>query len=358
MEVIKKRELCIVHIGMPKTGSSTLQTTFFQGLDDERVSYGNLPHPNQSGWLYGLFVKDCFNYHFFREWCYDSIEKIEHFKRNTKKLLMEGFINHRTEIEILSGEDLFHLHEEGVVELKSFLELFFKRVIIVAYVRPVKSFMESAFQQLLKHTTLNHLNAIGIYHPYKNFERYDNVFGQNNVRLFKFDPSAFPEGDIVLDFCQKMNLNPSRSKVKVVNESLSKEAVAILFTYHYHANAKTDFGAKVHTLQFRLVELLKNIGTNKFRFSNQYIKRILDTFHDDYAWIKNRMNDSFNERIDINNDDGFSNEWELMDYSTNYIDDLVKLLDNVLIPFELVKHPQTVAKLVDLLMNKIYEDLK
>lgn len=353
----QKKELCIIHIGMPKTGSSTLQEAFFKGLSDTRVSYGNLPNPNQSGWTYGLFVKDSSNYHFFKEWGIDTQHKIDIFREESKKLLVEGFKSHKTSIEILSGEDLFHLHEEGVRELKSFLTPYFKRVIVVAYVRPVKSFLESAFQQRVKHLPLNSLDIKSIYHRYKNLESYDKVFGLENVKLFKFDPSTFPEGDIVLDFCQKLNLKSSKSEIKVVNESISKESVSILFTYHFHANVKTDFGAKVHIVQNRLVELLRGIGTNKFRFSNQYMANVLETFKDDYAWIQNRIKDSLEEALDANDTSGISNEHQLMEYSTNYIDDLVKLLDTTPIPFELLKHPQTVAKLVDLLMRKIYNEM-
>lgn len=350
MEIIKKRELCIVHIGMPKTGSSTLQENFFQGIDDPRVSYIQ----NQAGWIHGLFVEHPLDYHFFKNININTLEQFEKYKTNSMQILVNSFLDDSRSIEIFSCEDAFHLDEKGVEKLKLFLEPYFRKIIIVGYVRPLKSFLESAFQQLVKYHNQANLDYNTFYHPYKNFKRYDNVFGKENVKLFKFDPSTFPEGDILLDFCQKMNLKPSKSKVKVVNESISKEAVAILFTYHYHANAKTDFGVKSYTIQLKLVNLLRNIGTNKFRFSNQYIKRILDTFHDDYTWIKNRMNES----TDIEDMDGFSDEWELMEYGTNSINDLVKLLDNVPIPFELVKHPQTVAKLVDLLMNKIYEDLK
>jgi hypothetical protein len=260
-------------------------------------------------------------------------------------------------IEILSCEDAFHLDEKGVEKLKLFLEPYFRTIIIVGYVRPLKSFLESAFQQLVKYHNQANLDYNTFYHPYKNFKRYDNVFGQDNVKLFKFDPSAFEEGDILLDFCQKMNLKPSISKVKVVNESISKEAVAILFTYNYHANAKTDFDAKTYMLQLRMVELLRKLGTNKFRFTNQYIANVLNTFHHDYHWIQTRLGDLLDEFTDVEDVSGFSNEWELMEYATNSINDLVRLLDNVPIPFELVKHPQTVAKLVDLLMNKIYNDI-
>jgi len=351
--IASKKKLCIVHIGMPKTGSSTLQENFFHGIDDPRVSYIQ----NQAGWIHGLFVEHPLDYHFFKNININTLEQFEKYKTNSMQILVNSFLDDSRSIEILSCEDAFHLDEKGVEKLKLFLEPYFRKIIIVGYVRPLKSFLESAFQQLVKYHNQANLDHNTFYHPYKNFKRYDNVFGQDNVKLFKFDPSAFPEGDILLDFCQKMNLKPSKSKVKVVNESISKEAVAILFTYNYHANAKTDFDTKTFMLQLRMVELLSKLGTNKFRFTNQYIANVLNTFHDDYHWIQTRLGDLLDEFTDVEDVSGFSNEWELMDYSTNYIDDLVKLLDNVPIPFELVKHPQTVAKLVDLLMNKIYNDI-
>lgn len=356
MEVIQKKELCIVHIGMPKTGSSTLQKVLFHGIDDSRVSYTHLKEFNQGCILYGMFMNNPENFHYFASRGWTPLQ-IKEFSDINKNLLVDGFLKYDTSIEVLSGEDLFHFSHEAIVKLKQFLDPYFKKIVVVGYVRPVKSFLESAFQQLVKYHELATMNHGQFYHPFKKFERYDKVFGPENVKLFKFDPSTFPEGDIVLDFCQKLNLKPSKSDVQIVHESISKEAVSILFTYHFHANIKTNFGTKVRIVQNRLVELLRKIGTNKFRFSNQYMAKVLETFKDDYAWIQKRMNDSFDESLDSNDVGGISNEQELMEYSTSYIDDLVKLLDNVPIPFELVKHPQTVAKLVDLLMQKIYNDL-
>ncbi|MGD9975477.1 MAG: hypothetical protein AB7S77_20645, partial [Desulfatirhabdiaceae bacterium] len=109
--------------------------------------------------------------------------------------------------------------------------------------------------------------------------------------------------------------------------------------------------------QHILVKLLSHVGNNKFTFSNTFIQKMLEKKKDDFVWIQNRIKDSLEEALAANDASGISNEQELMEYATNYIDDLVKLLDTTLIPFELVKHPQTVAKLVDLLMRKIYNEM-
>lgn len=354
--VMQKKELCIVHIGMPKTGSSTLQEAFFYGLNDENVTYVNLPHSNQSGWIYGTFCQQPESYHFFIKQFITSKKEIKNFREKTKKLLIDGFENQKSNTSLISGEDLFHFNTNEIELMKKFLNEYFRKVLIVAYVRPVKSFFNSAFQQLVKYHDQGNIDFNKFYHKYKNLKGYDEVFGIENVKLFKFDPSAFPEGDIVLDFCHKMHLKPTYSDNKVVNESLSKEAISILFTYNYHINSKTDFGKKKYMVQNKLVEEISRIGSEKFQFSDKYIARVLENFHDDYAWIKQRMGADFdNNPILVN--DGVSTETELMFYSTNYISDLVNIIGINEFPFQLIKHPQTIARLTDILANKIHDDI-
>ncbi len=356
MEVIKKKELCIVHVGMPKTGSSTLQNAFFKGLNDKSVSYGNLPNSNQSGWLYGLFAKDIVNYHFFKGWGIDTQDKIDKFREESKKLLITGFENSGTSIEILSGEDLFHLHEEGVRELKNFLTAYFKNIVIVAYVRPVKSFLESAFQQMIKHVPINRLDSNLIYHRYTNFASYLNVFGTDSVQLWRFDPKQFPEGDILLDFTTRLGLQPQRSKIKVVNESIAKEAISILFTYHFHENAKTDFGERQYKLRYQLVELLRKIGSEKFKFSGQFIQRAIAANQEDYEWIVRVMGEDFKETPESLSAEGVDNEHELMHYATQFIPNLVELAGEFAKDLKLDDTPQTVARLVDKIMLRLAHD--
>lgn len=355
MEIEKKRDLCIVHIGMPKTGSSSIQESFFSGISDKKISYANLHEANHSIALYGMFTENPETYHIFSKKGWKTKE-ISAFNTKNKELLIDGFLNHVSPIEIISGEDIYHLSEDAVLKMKLFLTNYFQKIIIIAYVRPPKSFMESAFQQLVKHNDLGTFNFNCIYHPYKNLEKFDNIFGKENVRLWKFDPTQFPNGDIFFDFCQKIGINFDKSKSNKANESISQEAVSMLFTYHYFGN-KTDFGYSEYLLEHALINLFRSVGDTKFRFSQSLIESVLSKYHDDYSWIKSRMDDSLHEKYE-STDSTIGSEEELLNFSIKMITYLEQLIGKEYLPTELFGNtPRDVAKLVDILKIKLANKL-
>ncbi|QHD50385.1 hypothetical protein [Vreelandella aquamarina] len=355
--MLEKKDLCIVHIGMPKTGSSTLQEAFDKGLNDSRVLYPKFPESNQSGRIYGLFVKNYLSYHFLAAQGVNDKEKLQLFRDKSRKILHDAFCSENKSIILLSGEDLFHMTEEEVINFKNFLDPYFKKIVIFAYVRPVKSLLESAFQQLVKYHKKNNLDPSSLYHRYKNFENFDKAFGSNNVLLYKFSKGDLIGSDIVLDFCKKLGLEDTYSDGKIFNESLSREAVAVLFTYHYHQKINSDFGDKKYLVANEFVELLRGISGHSFKFSSKYYERVMLQFESDYSWIKKRISDDFYEDIYADDLEGFSDEKDILLYSTRCIDFLLSLLKNKVVPFDVVDHPQTVAKLVDLIMVDIYKKM-
>lgn len=355
---MKKKELCIVHIGMPKTGSTTIQENFWLGIEDSRVRYANLDLSNHSGPVLLMFMDDPLSYHFIKSLRTNDVLSIN--KKN-KHLMIEGFMSNNHQIEIISGEDLFYLNElgkdrNGVQLLKNFLGQYFEKTIIVAYVRKPSQLLPSACQQLVKYHDLKFFNTHSMYHRYKNFKKYIDVFGAENVHLWNFDPKNFPEGDILLDFTTRLDLQPQRSKIKVVNETISKEAISILFTYHFHENAKTDFGARQNALNYQLVELFRTIGSEKFNFSGQFIKRAIAANQEDYDWIVSVMGEDFKETPESLSAEGVDNEHELMHYATQFIPNLVELAGEFAKDLKLDDTPQTVARLVDKIMLRSSHD--
>ena len=353
--IVKKKELCILHIGMPKTGSSTIQENLFLGIDDPRVCYTDLGVSNHSGPVLSMYVDSPSDYH------YSKGKDINDLNSVTKSALISCFSNHVNSIDILSGEDFFHLPElsaitGGINSLKVFLDQFFEKTIILCYVRKPSELLPSSFQQLIKYHDLKRINAIDIYHRYKNIKVYCDIFGAENVQLWNFDPQQFPEGDILLDFTTRLGLQPQRSKIKVVNESISKEAISVLFTYHFHQNGKTNFGVRQNELNYQLVEVLREIGSEKFRFSGQFIQRAIAANQEDYDWIVSVMGEDFKETSESLSGNGVDNEYELMHYATQFIPNLVEIAGDFAKDLKLDDTPQTVARLVDKIMLKLAHD--
>lgn len=345
---------------MPKTGTSTIQENLYLGVDDLSACYANLEKSNHSGPVLSMFMDNPNEYHYIK--AMGDID-IEELNLKTKSLLIKGFTNKEHQIEIISGEDLFHLKglsekRNGVELLKKFLEQYFEEIIVVAYVRKPSKLLPSAFQQLVKYHNLKSFNQHSMYHRYSNFRKYIEIFGEANVKLFNFDSSNFPEGDILLDFTTRLGLQPQKSKIKIVNESISKEAISILFTYHFHDNSKINTGENHHLLNYKLVELLRELGNEKFKFSGKFIQRAIAANQADYDWIVSIMSEDFKETPESLNSDGIDNEYELMDYSVKFIPKLVELAGDFSKDLLIDESPQTVARLVNKIMLRLAYDYR
>jgi hypothetical protein len=353
-----KKDLCIVHIGMPKTGSTALQNSLFSHIADERVAYAALPIANHSGIIYSMFSSspEKHNLHLNSK---HSEEDIEVYNANNKALLVEGFRNHSTSIEIISGEDIYHLgqDENALHRMKAFLEENFKQIIIVGYVRPPKSFMESAFQQLVKYHHLSHFDFPLFYPHYTiKLENFDRVFGRENVHLWKFDPKSFPHGDITLDFCGRLEIKTDVQHALRANDSISQEAIALLFAHHKYGH-NYDFGIQNTPLSYRLVESVATIGKGKFKFSKIFTDSILETYKADLVWMEERMDVSLEEfSSELESDIG--SEEDLLNFSDETIEALKNLIGEEDLPQEILgTSPQEVAKLVDALKLKLAKEL-
>jgi len=250
-----KKRLCIIHIGMPKTGSSALQESLFSKIHDPSVSYANLPVPSHSAIIFSMFSSWPEN-HYYHKGRKSSNEEIEKFNNKNRKRLVDGFRKHHSDIEIISGEDIFHLDENGLRRMKDFLQGFFARILIVGYVRPPKSFMESAFQQLVKYHSIDRFNFKIIYPHYRvKLEKFDKIFHPENVRLWKFDLKSFPDSDITLDFCRRLKIKVDKKHSLRSNDSISIEAISLLFANNKYGK-KFDFGGSGIKIQNKLVKMI------------------------------------------------------------------------------------------------------
>ena len=117
---------------------------------------------------------------------------------------------------------------------------------------------------------------------------FDDVFGRANVHLWKFDPKSFVGKCVVQDFCSRLGIAFPKDRIVRVNESLSREAVALLFAYRKYGRALGSTAMNGPENQ-RLVAQLRKIGGSKFRLSAEAVRPILDRNREDIEWMEKRL---------------------------------------------------------------------
>jgi hypothetical protein len=198
---------------------------------------------------------------------------------------------------LASGEGMSLLPPAALRRLHDFLRTRFDRITIAAAIRPPAGYMASAFQEPVKQGARDVLNLGRRYRSYRRtFEKFDEVFGRDNVLLWKYDPDTFPNGCAVQDFCRRLDIALPPERTVRVNESLSREAMGLLFTYR---KLGKDLGSMSMSGQQNagLVRQLMGIGSTRFRFAPAAVQPVLAENREDIDWMERRLGASLAEDL-------------------------------------------------------------
>lgn len=344
-----KNKHLIVHIGMQKTGSTSIQQKLYRFIDDKNFEYvTSETNTNNADAIFSLFSATPESFHLHQKLAH-SRQQIDEFNHRILTNLTKRFEKSTAPHVIISAESITTLKESELKKLKQFLDSYFDRITIVGYVRTPRAFMESKFQQVVQSPNIT-LDIEQFYPRYRwKFEKLDNVFGQNNVSLWKFDPSAFYQGDVVLDFCQRIGIKVS----KHANKSLSKEALQLLVNYRKHYSYGS--GHSAITENWLLIKSLKQIGEQKVNFSPEILKPVFDRHQDDIAWIEHRLATPMLETFANGTDDICSLE-ELTHISYSTVAKLKILLETDDNGEEDLLSPEAIAQMMHDLRLKLIDD--
>lgn len=345
------KERCVIHIGMHKTGSSSIQSSLYKQLTDENFSYADLGGPNHTSRILQLFSEHPEKY---------KSNSTKSLSKGRKKLsrqifedeLVQSFSQDKAANLIISGEGIYNLSVGELRKMQAFLSRYVKKIVIVGYVRSPISFIESSFQQKLK-GGLNNFRIENSYPKYRQrFEKFDQVFGRENVELWKFDPKKFSEGNVVLDFCQRVGIIMEVENSLRVNDSLSQEAVSLLYSNNKFG-AKVGYVANSIPENKALIDELCKIGKNKFKLSLSLMTPVLEKYREDIEWMENRLGNSLAEKR-VDKATVIRNENDLLNNNPEIVKQLRELIGDEILQGKVEGNTaQKVAELVHMLRIKL-----
>jgi len=280
--------VCILHVGMHKTGSTSIQLTL-NNYENNKFYYAKLsPDGCHNIPICILYSKNLYKHPYFRHF---SKEEIKENREKAQALLIKNVLASGGKNLIISAEHILLLKYEELQNLKNFLDYYFKRILIYAYVREPFGYLSSIFQQNLKYLNIKIEQLPRWYPNYKKtFQKFYKIFGEKNIILKKFAPERFPDGCVVKDFCQTLGISISKHRVIRANISWPKEVVSFIYILR-----KFEKNINIHPWQIQFLvellfeEILKDVNLNPFKLSKKLIKPIIEKNRDDIRWIEGKL---------------------------------------------------------------------
>lgn len=325
---------CIVHFGMHKTGSTSIQRSLYTHLPDPRFRYISILGANQSIPLITLYGK--------KE---SAIAVNAHVVQTLQKRFADALRTCEGRTGILSGEAISALPHHGLQRLHETLQAHFASVEAVGYVRSPVAYMESAFQQRVKSGHAQ-LDLEKVWPRYRQrFQKFDQVFQRHTVQLWKFDPASFLNRDVVLDYCSRIGIAYPPERTIRVNESLSTNAVKLLYTYFRHRPPR-GLDRRLEPAAAALVRKLSTIPGPKFRLSSELTAPLIERHRSDICWMEERMATALTEDSSSSDSVAIRHEGDLLQFDEQSID-WISAESGLPLPAQARHDPETLATFLE-----------
>lgn len=307
----------ILHFGMPKTGTTSIQKTLhaLAGRPDAGFVYLSKRRTNANQLVATLFRAERFPRG--RRGILRRLLRLVLPSSRPSNIARGYLVSSLAEAgqlpSILSSENIHRIRPEDLQALHALYRSAGVTPHAVGYIRSPKSFMESAFQQRLK-TGLDTLDMARLYPAYqRSYEKFITVFGTDHVHFWPFEPSLFKNRCAVQDFFTRLGLPLDKKQVQRVNESLSLHATQMLYAYRKHAalHGGRAMGKGNRLLTFRLAEL----AGPKLRLHSTLVGPELARHAADIRWMEERLGTSLQEDINRDDERAIRSEADLLNFS-------------------------------------------
>lgn len=334
----------ILHYGMHKTGSSSIQNTLYQGLYNEELAYIQFGGANSSLWITQGFNKRWPKKPAF---ALQKISRKEVKKRTAQSRdeIIKKISCIKAKKAVLSAEAIAHLAPEETSDLIETLMPFASSIRAIGYVRAPKSYAESVFQERIKRAPIGIKKPLGLI-PYRSMiEGLDEALGRDNVEVCKFDRKALRDGCVVKDFCFRAGIEVPYGSIVSSNKGLSRPAVQLLYLlWKYYPNLKFPRISKIRAFFMKFsgldvaahidrealeiaVERVSEFHGDKMRLHSDAYRRLVVVNQADLEWLDQRAGIVFDEDIYAYDETGIKDEGDLIRLAPSTVQLLLEKLE-------------------------------
>jgi len=325
--------MIIIHAGMHKTGSSSIQETLYQ-RNGNGFDYLPWRDSNHSGLFFLMFCENPEQIQGFKQqgMAPETARKLaDEWGGKVSEALEKRVADSAAHPAIFSAEVISSASEDEVRRLADYMRKFDPDIRAIAYVRPPVSFMTSAFQQRMKGKHVHNFKKLNLWPNYKErFEKLDHIFGRENVTLKLFKRNNLQGGDVVLDFAQEAGINLTSSDVVRTNEAMSLEAVALLDTVLRNSKLFAVDDKETARKFHGFLNHMMQIGSREFVLDETLTDPILAANRADLDWIEERLG---MPALDATpqSDCKVSSEADLLAVATAMLPELEKTVTDILV---------------------------
>jgi len=292
---------CCIHVGMHKTGTTSVQETFAHAPQG-RVRAFPWP-PNHSARLATLYEDDPWrirNHRLLNRSRAEVAQLQAGFRENLRNVLAQWRRHPGISTVLFSGEQISQIgffDPPALGRMRDELSEFCDEIRLIGYLRAPRSFVASDFQQVLKMGGPARFEFDRYWPHYRaRFERMDEVFGRGAVVLRKFDPAGFVGGDVVLDLAEFVAWPTAGLHIVRSNEGIGLEAMALLYAIRRAGYGEGGGKLKATTLSMWMSDVLSPISRRKLVLAPGLLDGLMLRHSADLAWAEARLGASLEER--------------------------------------------------------------
>jgi hypothetical protein len=321
----------ILHAGMPKTGTSSIQESLFSGLRDPRFHYLGLGMVNGSRPIQCLVGDTAVAPHVHQAQGVNLKEmesRRPFFHGCWKRQIQRARRAQAT--PIISAEDCWMMNQGELGRLRDMIEAEGYRAQVIVYVRPPLEWLSSMFQEMVKsghHSFVDTLLLASQESSSRNpslpcdyRRRLGNLaeaFGANRLLVRPFDKDHMASGCVVTDFRNTLGIQLATRSIRRVNDSLSLDAVRFLYAYNRFARQQHPIPSWRFLL---LLKRLQELPGKPLRLHPQLLEVVVPTWKDQQQDLLDSYRIQFNEQWNPADPALIRQEQDMLEYSGTSLD--------------------------------------